>query len=197
MTGRVKEAQDWLDEMGRVTLHGPPSEELLRTAMRHVADLLEELEQGQDVKDLLDRCNAETLRAEKAEEQRDLAVKRAQGIALVKARAEKAERERDEAQAEIAAANRELERWRHGQPIEGDYVCPDSLRVHALQKQCNEARAEAAALREASKPVVSALRKAIRAVRDGDVAEVGVLLDVVGSDALEAWDAVEAERGGE
>ena len=28
---------------------------------------------------------------------------------------------------QLAEANRELERWRHGAQIEGDYVCPDSL----------------------------------------------------------------------
>lgn len=39
----------------------------------------------------------------------------------------KAEGERD-------AALRELERWRHGQQIEGDYVCPDSLRLLELEK---------------------------------------------------------------
>jgi hypothetical protein len=29
---------------------------------------------------------------------------------------------------------RELERWRHGQQIEGDYVCPNSLDVMRLQE---------------------------------------------------------------
>mgnify|MGYP000007482396 CR=1 FL=1 len=29
--------------------------------------------------------------------------------------------------AELRAARAELDRWRHGRPIEGDHVCPDSL----------------------------------------------------------------------
>ena len=36
---------------------------------------------------------------------------------------------------QLADANRELERWRHGVTIEGDFVCPDSLAL-------SEARAE-------------------------------------------------------
>ena len=36
---------------------------------------------------------------------------------------------------QLAEANRELERWRHGVTIEGDFVCPDSLAL-------SEARAE-------------------------------------------------------
>ena len=50
---------------------------------------------------------------------------------------------------QLAEANRELERWRHGVTIEGDYVCPDSLalsealRVNGdLTRQLAEARAE-------------------------------------------------------
>jgi len=49
---------------------------------------------------------------------------------------------------QLAEANRELERWRHGVTIEGDYVCPDSLalsealRVNVdLTRQLAEARA--------------------------------------------------------
>ncbi len=42
---------------------------------------------------------------------------------------EQLENQRDEALAKLAATQHELERWRHGQQIEGDYVCPDSLRL--------------------------------------------------------------------
>ena len=38
-----------------------------------------------------------------------------------------------ELEAELAATNRELERWRHGVMVEGDYVCPDSLRRTKLE----------------------------------------------------------------
>lgn len=33
----------------------------------------------------------------------------------------------------LAAAERELDRWRHGQPVEGDYVCPEALTVDAMR----------------------------------------------------------------
>ena len=56
-------------------------------------------------------------------------------------------RERDTAlaslastRAELEAAARELERWRHGAPIEGDYVCPNALRA-------DNAEAESEAMR--------------------------------------------------
>lgn len=48
--------------------------------------------------------------------------------------------ERDQARADLAAANRELERWRHGVTVEGDFVCPDSVAL-------TEARAEADRMR--------------------------------------------------
>jgi hypothetical protein len=38
----------------------------------------------------------------------------------------------------LAAALRELERWRHGQQIEGDYVCPDSLALAAALQAKDE-----------------------------------------------------------
>jgi hypothetical protein len=34
---------------------------------------------------------------------------------------------------DLASANRELERWRHNVPIEGDYICPDSLELTRLK----------------------------------------------------------------
>ena len=43
---------------------------------------------------------------------------------------------------QLAEANRELERWRHGVTIEGDFVCPDSLAL-------SEARAELRAVGKA------------------------------------------------
>ncbi len=33
----------------------------------------------------------------------------------------------------MAAAEREADRWRHGVPVEGDYVCPDSLRAEKAE----------------------------------------------------------------
>lgn len=38
-----------------------------------------------------------------------------------------------------AATQRELERWKHGQQIEGDYVCPDSLEADRLRTLLVEA----------------------------------------------------------
>lgn len=53
------------------------------------------------------------------------------------ARAEQAERERD-------AAEREAERWRHGVPVEGDYVCPNDLRAYHAEHALRRAEARAA-----------------------------------------------------
>ena len=41
---------------------------------------------------------------------------------------------RDE-QAAREAAEQEADRWRHGQTIEGDFVCPDSLRALAAEQE--------------------------------------------------------------
>jgi hypothetical protein len=44
-------------------------------------------------------------------------------------------------QAERDALRRELERWRHGRTIEGDYVCPTELERDALRAKLAEAEA--------------------------------------------------------
>ena len=49
--------------------------------------------------------------------------------------------------AELRAARAELDRWRHGRPIEGDHVCPDSL---ALTEARGRIAALVAALDEAA-----------------------------------------------
>ena len=46
---------------------------------------------------------------------------------------DEAEAVQKKAEAEVAALNRELERWRHGVQIEGDYVCPLSEEVAKLK----------------------------------------------------------------
>lgn len=53
----------------------------------------------------------------------------------------------DRLRAENAAQSRELERWRHGVTVEGDFVCPDSLalditrtRIFELEQALREAR---------------------------------------------------------
>lgn len=46
--------------------------------------------------------------------------------------------------AERDALGRELERWRHGATIEGDFVCPDSLALAAMTSARDEACAIAA-----------------------------------------------------
>lgn len=38
----------------------------------------------------------------------------------------------------LAAAERELERWRHGVTIEGDFVCPDSLALNTARTALGE-----------------------------------------------------------
>lgn len=44
-----------------------------------------------------------------------------------------------ELRGEITALNRELDRWRHGYPVEGDYVCPGDLRADLERDRANEA----------------------------------------------------------
>ncbi len=46
---------------------------------------------------------------------------------------------------EVTALERELERWRHGQPIEGDYVCPYELAFIELRRLVGCMRREARA----------------------------------------------------
>ena len=46
----------------------------------------------------------------------------------------------------LAEAERERDRWRHGVPIEGDYVCPDSLRADAAEATIARVRKRADAL---------------------------------------------------
>ncbi len=54
--------------------------------------------------------------------------------------AEKEERERRQ------ATERELERWRHNLQIEGDYVCPDSLRANEAEARVRELEEKLAAV---------------------------------------------------
>jgi hypothetical protein len=42
---------------------------------------------------------------------------------------------------QLKATERELERWRHGVQIEGDYVCPDSLRMTEALAEVERLRA--------------------------------------------------------
>jgi len=49
--------------------------------------------------------------------------------------------------ARIDELERELERWRHGQQIEGDYVCPNALEATNLRLQLSAAEAERDAYR--------------------------------------------------
>lgn len=39
------------------------------------------------------------------------------------------------------ALERELERWRHNQPVEGDYVCPNALRADMAEAEVVALRA--------------------------------------------------------
>jgi len=56
---------------------------------------------------------------------------------------------------QLADANRELERWRHGVTIEGDFVCPDSLALsdaRAELRAIGKAKLELRALADAATP---------------------------------------------
>lgn len=45
-----------------------------------------------------------------------------------------------ELETQLAAANQELERWRHGATIEGDFVCPHQLEASNLRAELREVR---------------------------------------------------------
>lgn len=51
------------------------------------------------------------------------------------------ERAKDSAGLRIAALERELERWRHNQMVEGDYVCPDSLELNEAKNEIERLKA--------------------------------------------------------
>ena len=40
--------------------------------------------------------------------------------------------------AKLEAAERELERWKHGEQVEGDYVCPDSVALTEAQSRISD-----------------------------------------------------------
>lgn len=48
---------------------------------------------------------------------------------------ETATSERDEARRDLAASHREADRLRHGEAIESDYVCPESLRADKAEAE--------------------------------------------------------------
>lgn len=81
------------------------------------------------------------------------AAKEAQKIAVDKARLE----------LELAASQRESDRWRHGVPVEGDFVCPDSLRADALSERLHEAEAIVDYLSDAAVDALSGELSVMRA----------------------------------
>ena len=120
-----------------------------------------------------------------------------QGAELTQLRAAlaRAESERDglrvrveEAQRVAAAAVREADRWRHGVPIEGDYVCPDSLALEA-------ARAESATLRRdlaAARGAVVEERERIVALLADERATLTTALDLRRNDGSIGWERLDA-----
>ncbi len=57
-----------------------------------------------------------------------------------------------ELRSQLVAANRELERWRHGVIVEGDFICPDSLALNAANATIAERDATIAGLVAALQP---------------------------------------------
>lgn len=73
-------------------------------------------------------------------------------------------RERDQwLELELAASQRESDRWRHGVPVEGDFVCPDSLRADALSERLHEAEAIVDYLSDAAVDALSGELSVMRA----------------------------------
>ena len=80
----------------------------------------------------------------------------------VRIRLADAEEERDAARAALAASQREADRLRHGEPIESDYICPDSLAL-------TECRASLARCMEAVRGAIQYLYVAMAHVDMGEV----------------------------
>lgn len=55
-------------------------------------------------------------------------------------RAEVAERGNIDLCTRLESAERELERWRHGKTIEGDFVCPNELRAVNVERELAEVK---------------------------------------------------------
>ena len=87
-------------------------------------------------RELRDECDAERARADEVESGSKQMAKVAHQE-LTKALLEiESERTRaNQAEAGLAAAERELERWRDGVPIEGDYVSPKDLEIDKLKEE--------------------------------------------------------------
>lgn len=91
---------------------------------RLAAELAEAREECERLKAAWDNGVAELMKSSYAQ------------VSLVTNRLHDVETERD-------AAIRELERWRHGTTVEGDFVCPNALALDSMTAELAEARADA------------------------------------------------------
>lgn len=57
----------------------------------------------------------------------------------------------EQARADLAASQREADRLRHGVPVEGDFVCPDTLEVVELRAEVERLRAECLTVHDAGR----------------------------------------------
>lgn len=60
-----------------------------------------------------------------------------------------------DARKQLAAVEREADRFRHGEPVDGDFVCPNDYRAYMAEKDCD------------------ALRMALKQIASGDGTLVG------------------------
>lgn len=74
------------------------------------------------------------------------------------------ERELTAARADLAAAEREADRWRHGLPVEGDYVCPTAqerdaaiARAERAERERDDLRARLLSEADASRASIASL----------------------------------------
>lgn len=87
------------------------------------------------------------------------------------------ERELTAARADLAAAEREADRWRHGLPVEGDYVCPTAQERDAAIARAEAAERQCAAWAESGTEMTTALARVSEALGEGGDGSV-TLLDV-------------------
>ncbi len=126
-----REAQNWADT---ASVHAASRDTAIARAEAAEAKLAKYavVIDDPDVFRLRSNHDAAVARAEAAEKERD---ERRETVTRVVEMAKGYVDERDAAVARAEAAERALERWRHGVTIEGDFVCPDSLRAEAAEAQ--------------------------------------------------------------
>lgn len=102
--------------------------------------------------------------------------------------------DRDRLAASLAASEREADRLRHGVPVEGDFVCPDSLRADRLAGELEQLKAAHRGL-DGFYREEKAIRKSVESQLTAARALVGELVDALSYGDTEGWSIREGVPG--